>query len=142
MRTEKTLWQLAAVCAVLLLFAPLTPRTSWSHRGGGMRHSAGWDWIAPMSGVVALIGLGLGAVARPRVPSAVAAAALTAAAFGAATIAAAGHWGSLAIGAMGIDDWTLYPAPAVFHFAVIASAGTVLTLVLLGVWLRPGDDEW
>jgi hypothetical protein len=142
MRVEKTLWVMAVVCAVLLLFAPFTPRTSWSHRGGGMRHSAGWDWIAPLAGVVAIASLAVGAHARPRIAGPVFAASFAAIAFGGATIAAAGHWGSIIIGALEIEGWHLYPAPSVSFFAVIASAGTVVTLILLGTWLRQGQDEW
>lgn len=142
MRIEKALWFGALICAVLLLFAPLTPRTSWSHRGGWMGHSAGWDWIAPLSGMVVIVTLVVAACARPRILGAVAAASLAATAFGGATAAAAGHLGSIIIGALEIEGWRLYPAPSVSFFAIVAAAGTVLTLVLLGTWLRPGEDEW
>src|SRR5918995_1183379 len=60
MMVERVLWRIAVGCAALLLFAPMTPRTSWTYLpqsesgpGGGMTHSAGWDWIAPLSVTVA-----------------------------------------------------------------------------------------
>ena len=41
-RTEILWWRIAMACAILLLLAPTTPRTSWTYaQGGGMTHSAG-----------------------------------------------------------------------------------------------------
>lgn len=138
MKTERMLRRLAIACAVALLFAAATPRTSWvSRSGGGMTHSAGWDWIATLSGMLALAGLGVGAVTRPRVALAIVGASVAAAAFGLAMFAAAGHWALLMTGAMNIPGWSLSPAPLVPIFVVVATAGMVCALILLGVWLQP-----
>ncbi|MCC7021301.1 MAG: hypothetical protein IT338_00655 [Thermomicrobiales bacterium] len=138
MKTERILRRFAIACAVVLLFAAATPRTSWiAPSGSGMTHSAGWDWIATLSGVLALAGLGVGAAARPRIALAVFGASIAAGAFGLAMFAAASHWAALMTGAMTLPGWILYPAPLVPAFAVVAAAGMVCTLILLGVWLQP-----
>lgn len=56
---ERLLWRIAIGCAALLS-APTTPRTSSTYLaqselgpGGGMTHSAGWNWIAPPAPAVA-----------------------------------------------------------------------------------------
>ena len=43
MSIEKILWRIAMACAIMLLLAPTTPRTSWTYPGGMATHSAGWD---------------------------------------------------------------------------------------------------
>jgi hypothetical protein len=142
MRVERALLRIAAICAVLLLFAPATGRTRWVRPNGAtMTHSAGWDWVAPLAGIVALSGLTAGRLLRPGIVGPVIAAAATAIAFASAAGAAAGHWADLLRGALEIEQMTIEPAPAVPFFAVTASVGTVVTLVLLGAWLRPGESE-
>jgi hypothetical protein len=143
MNLKKKLWRLAMGCAVLLLFALSTPRTSWTHvEGYGMTHSAGWDWIALLSGIVAIVALSLGRWSRPSVPGAATGVAVAAVAFAVSAAASAGHWYSLATGALNLEwEWTTYPAPLVLPFAVVAIAGAVCSLVLVGTWLRPEDLE-
>jgi hypothetical protein len=139
MTTERILRRFAIACAIVLLFAAATPRTSWiAPDQSGMTHSAGWDWIATLSGMLALAGLGAGAAARPRIALSVFGASIAAAAFGLAMFAAAGHWATLLTGAMAFPGWTLYPAPLVPVFAVVATAGMAATLIVLGVWLQSG----
>ena len=82
-----------------ILFAPLTPRTSWvggdsraTHGTAGMRHSAGWEWILLVCGVAAILSLATGRAARPRVAGPVFGAAAALAAFATAAAAAGGHW--------------------------------------------------
>ena len=59
--------RIAMASAILLLLAPMTARTSWSHAyGGGETHSAGWDWVAPLSGMAAIVALALGGHSRVR----------------------------------------------------------------------------
>lgn len=149
MTAEKALWRVAIACAILLLFAPMTPRTSWTalgggemrSAGGGATHSAGWDWIAPLAGIVAVASLFAGRGQRPRIAGAVVGAAVAAIFFGSATAAALGHWLDLMSGSLDMMGWTTYPAPAVVYFAAIAVAGMILSLILLGHWLRPGDTR-
>jgi len=145
MNAERALWRVAIACAVLLLFAPMTPRTSWTalgggemrSAGGGATHSAGWDWIAPLAGIAAAIGLFVGRGQRPRVAGTVAGAAIASLSLGIA--AALGHWLDLMSGSLDMMGWTTSPAPAVAYFAAIAAAGMAASLILLGCWLRPGD---
>jgi hypothetical protein len=132
MKTEKILWGIAMTCAVILLLAPTTPRTSWVYPGGMATHSAGWDWLAPISGVVTIGGLMFARSAHPRAFPVVLGSVLAALAFGISAGASAGHWYSLATGALDLGgSSTTYPAPLVLPFAVIASAGAVCSLALL-----------
>jgi hypothetical protein len=150
MKGERVLWAVACGCAVLLLLAPMTPRTSWISlpasevraAGGGATDSAGWDWFAPALGIVAIVCLLVGRWHRPRVLPSVAGAAGAAAALAVAGAAALGHWLDLRSGSLDIAGWTIYPAPAVAYFAVIAGVGMGAALVLTGSWLHPGDVEW
>ena len=142
-RIEHTLLAVAAICAVLLLFAPVSGRTRWVHdKGTTMTHSAGWDWVAPLAGIVASLSLVAGRLIRPGVFGAVLAAAIAAAAFALTAAAAGGHWVDLMVGSLEIERWTLYPSSGVSFHAVTAIVGLACTLVLLGSWLRPGDSEW
>jgi putative copper export protein len=145
---ERVLWRLAIGCAALLLFAPMTPRTSWTYLpqsesgpGGGMTHSAGWDWIAPLLGIVALVSLIVGRRRRPDVAGAVFSATIASISFAGAAAAALGHWLDLMSGSLREARWVIYPAPAVGYFAAIAIVGMVAALVLLGSWLHQGDAE-
>lgn len=137
------LWRIAMACAVLLLFAPATPRTSWIYAGGGgMTHSAGWDWVAPLSGIVAIGALALTGRSCPRGAASVLGNVVAVFAFGVSAAASAGHWYSLATGSLDLEwESTTYPAPLVLPFAVIAAVGAVCALALLGTRLRPAEDE-
>ncbi len=147
MKADLVLWRVAIACGVLLLFAAMTPRTSWTalgggemgSAGGGATHSAGWDWIAPIAGIVAVVGLFAGRGQRPRVAGAVTGAAIASLSLGIAAAAALGHWLDLMSGSLDEMGWTTSPAPAVAYFAAIAAAGMAASLILLGCWLRPGD---
>jgi hypothetical protein len=141
MQTEKLFGRVAIICAVLLLFAPTTGRTSWTYvggsemraEGGGMTHSAGWDWIAPLAGTVAMASLIIGRWLRPRP---VLGAVVAAISFSIATAAALGHWLDLRSGSLQYANWTIHPAPAVGLFAGITATGTIAVLALLGHWRR------
>ena len=142
MRVERVPWRISVAASALLLFAPATPRTSWSYdRGGGMTHSAGWDWIALMSGVVALICLIVGRFFRPSVLISALAALLASVALAISAAASLGHWLDLMSGNLELARWTIRPAPAVAPFAAIAAAGMAASLVLLGTWLRPDEFD-
>jgi hypothetical protein len=139
MRVERVLWTGAVVCAVLLLFAPFTPRTTWTQgSGAAVRHSAGWDWVAALLAIMAIVGLSVGMRSRPRVLMAVSGAAI-AAAFAGSAAASIGHWVSLTMGALDRAGWSLQPAPYVGLFAVIAGIGAICSLIRLRTWLRPGE---
>jgi hypothetical protein len=143
---ERVLWPIAVGCAALLLCAPLTPRTSWTYlperevgAGGGMTHSAGWEEIVLLLGIVAVVSLIVGRRRRPGVASAVFGASVASISLGVAAAAALGHWLDLMSGSLEVSRWVIHPAPAVAHFVAIAIVGMVAALVLLGSWLHCGD---
>ena len=145
---ERVLWRIAVGCAALLLCAPMTPRTSWTYLpqsesgpGGGTTHSAGWDWIAPLLGIVAVISLIVGRRQRPGVAGAVFSATIASIGLAVAGAAALGHWLDLRSEWLSIARSVIHPAPAVAYFAAIAIVGLVAALVLLGSWLHPSGDD-
>jgi hypothetical protein len=126
----------------------MTPRTSWTSlpqsevgAGGGMTHSAGWDWIALLLGVVAVLSLIVGSQQRPGITGAVLSAIVASISFAVAGAAALGHWLDLMSGSLSEARWVINPAPAVGYFAAIAIVGMVAALVLLGSWLHPGHGD-
>ncbi len=149
MRTEKVLWSFAIACGVLLLFAPFTPRTTWFYDGprpsdnpSTIRDSAGWDMVAPISGVVAIFSLVVGVLSRRRIviPSFSAAAATIA--FAVTALAAGHYWLELARGAGAMAGFVMQRAPGPPYFAIIATIATGFALVLTVSWLEPAEDEW
>ncbi|HET7093689.1 MAG TPA: hypothetical protein VFI22_09435 [Thermomicrobiales bacterium] len=149
MRTEKTLWTFAAICAIALLFAPFTPRTMWLYDGQrpegqafSIRDSSGWDWLVPVLGVAAIVVLFVAALLRPRVVLPTLGAVLAARAFGIAAVAAGRYWLDLTRGAAAIEDYRIVPAPGPPFFTVVAIAGAAYALALAVSWLSPGDGEW
>ena len=131
-RTEILCWRIAMACAILLLFAPTTPRTSWSHEYGGMTHSAGSDWVAGLSGMAAIVALAIGGRSPLRALSSATGAGVAALALAISAAASAGHWYDLRTGALDLDwESTTYPAPMVLPFAVIAAIGALSSLALL-----------
>ena len=149
MRTENVLWQCTLVCAFLLLCAPFTPRTTWSAdaaapRGNpsSIRDAAGWDMVAPLAGIVAIVGLVAGVLTRPRVVVPVVGAAVATIAFAVTARAAGQYWLDLLRGAPFMPDFTTQPAPGPPFFAIIATVATGFALVLTVSWLHPADDEW
>jgi hypothetical protein len=143
MRCETLLWRIAVACSALLLFTPMTGRTSWSYVGGSeMRaeggtiiHFAGWDWIVPLAGVIAVVSLLIGRRLRPGIKRPVQCSAIASLGLSVATAAALGHWHDLIPGSLAMGRWVISPAPAVGYFAGISAVGLVASLVLLGAWL-------
>ena len=142
MKAEKLLWRLAMTCALLLLLG-IFPfwRTVWVGGGGSNRDSAGWDWMAAFSGIVALTGLGIGAWARPRVLGPVLGAVAAAVAFAAAAYAAGSYWFAILDGTVRFDPrLTMHPSLAVPVFAAVATLGAGCAVVLATRWSF-SDDE-
>jgi hypothetical protein len=106
-----------------------------------MTHSAGWDWVAPLLGIVAMVSLIVGSRQRPGVAGAVVSAMVASISLAVAAAAALGHWLDLRSGTLSIARSVIHPAPAVAYFAAIAIVGMVAALVLLGSWLHPGGDD-
>jgi hypothetical protein len=149
MRTERVVLRSAIVCGIVLLLAPLTPRTAWvglaineaGGGGGGMRHAASWEWVALLCGLVGVLALVFGRWARPAVVAPAAGAAAAAAAFLIAAVAAGGHWRDAVAGSLDTRGYVTSPAPAAPFFAAVAAFGAALGLVLaLGWFRRPEGD--
>ena len=148
MGIEHTLRRLAIACALLLLLAPLTPRTSWvggdGHETRGtssMRHSAGWDWVMPVCGIAAILGLATGRRARPGGAFRVVGVAVALIAFTGAAVAAGGHWRDAAGGALDMRGFMTRPAPGALPFALVALLGAGCALALAVGWLRSAGGE-
>jgi hypothetical protein len=104
-----------------------------------MTHSAGWEEIVLLLGIVAVVSLIVGRRCRPGVASAVFGASVASISLGVAAAAALGHRLDLMSGSLEVSRWVIHPAPSVAHFAAIAIVGMVAALVLLGSWLHCGD---
>jgi hypothetical protein len=149
MSLERALWFCAIVCAVLLLFAPFTPRTTWRFDGpqprgnpSTIRDSAGWDMVAPLSGIVAIASLVLGVLSRRRIVIPSFCAAVATIAFAVTALAAGQYWHELSRGAAAMGQFVTEPAPGPPYFAIIAAVATGVALVLTVRWLAPADNEW
>jgi hypothetical protein len=144
MRTDCFVYRVVLACAILLLSAPMTPRTSWvglpaNEMGGGtggMRHSAGWEWVALLCGIAALAAVVFGLWARPAPVAPSVGAAVAAVAFLAAGLAAGGHWWDGVSGRLAEWGYVTYPAPAAPFFAIVGLLGAVLALALAADWFR------
>ncbi len=106
-----------------------------------MTHSAGWDWIAPFSGIVTVVSLIVARRQRPGVGASAFSAMVASISFAVAAVAALGHWLDLRSGSLSVAGSVIHPAPAVVYFAAIAIVGTAAALLLLGSWLHQGDAE-
>lgn len=149
MKIERVLWIFAIICAALLLFAPFTPRTTWLFDGpqprgnpSAIRDSAGWDMVAPLSGIVAITSLVAGVLSRRHtvIPSFCAAVATIA--FAVTALAAGQYWHELSRGAAAMAQFVMEPAPGPPYFAIIAAVATGVALLLTVIWLTPADNEW
>lgn len=141
MHMERTLVGLAVICALVLLVAPFTPRTRLDKetapgalRGGGMRHSAGWDYVAPARGLVALVGLGVAGFVHPRVVVPIVGAVVAAGAFGVTAVASGGHWIDAISGALDIPGYATVPAKGAPAFVVVAIVGAAYSAALALGW--------
>lgn len=152
MRTEKVLWSTTILCALFLLTAPMFGgRAVWANRGGGMiRDAAGWDWLLPILGVVAIVGLVVCVFTRPRVVIPVLGAAIATAAFAVAAYSA-GSFGLAIVEnrvqpggfVFGRDEpYRVLAAPSPQPYTVVATVAAGFALVLAVSWLRPAEDEW
>jgi hypothetical protein len=104
-----------------------------------MTHSAGWDWIAPLLGIVAMVSLIVGRRQRPGFAGAVVSAMVASISLGLAGAAALGHWLDLRAGSLAVARSVMHPAPAVGYFAAIAIIGMVAALLFLRSRLHRGE---
>lgn len=101
-----------------------------------MTHSAGWDWVAPICGLLAIVILLAGGGLRLEGWRAVWFSAMAFLPLLAAGLAAWGHWNDLNAGRLWLLNSTLYPAPAAGFFAVIGLIGAIAALGLTASWWR------
>jgi hypothetical protein len=144
MRAESTIFVLALVCAFGLLFTPLSQRTMWysidpvaSGGTASMRHSAGWDYVAPVCAFVALAGLIGGLALCPRVLVPVAGAIAAAGALGFAAGVTAVHYRDAVSGTLDLSGMETVAPPAAPSFAVLAVLGAGFALALAISWWTP-----
>ncbi len=101
--------------------------------------------LAALSGIVALVGLGIGAWARPRVVVPVLGAVVAAVAFAVAAYAAGSYWSAILTGMVALEGGAIdsrlrmHPSPAVPVFAFLATVGAGCAFVLAVGWRRPGQ---
>jgi hypothetical protein len=143
MRAEKVLWWLTMGCAVLLVLAPLTPRTTWLPRSRTglslITEGVGWQAIAALVGIAAIGALVAGVRAHRR-ESAVTGAAIATFGFGLITVGMTRHRIDLTNGVTSVNpgsNWELHPAPFIPLFAGLAATGAVCAFALTLLWLQP-----
>lgn len=135
-RAENVLRALLIVCALLLVLVSLNGRTVWTKgpapnpAAPTIRDAAGWDWVARVSGVLAISSIGLGWRWRHRPGVAVAAAAAATVAFGWSAVVAWRYWQDLADGAGQRDGWTMSPPVNIPFAALIAGTAASVAVVL------------
>jgi hypothetical protein len=101
-----------------------------------MTHSAGWDWVAPMCGLIAIALLLVGGGLRLEGWRTVWGSILAFLALAIAAAAAWGHWIDLKAGRLALANSTVNPA--VGFFAAAGAIGALAALALTVCWLlRP-----
>jgi hypothetical protein len=143
MRTENVLRWIAIGCAVFLLLGPFGGRTAWGRGSPTTMDSAGYNFAALGSGVVALAALGVAFWARPRVVVPLLGAAVAMAAFGLTAYVSGTYWLALSRGEALLEGrfampekMTVFPAWGPPFFATAALFGAISALALAVLWLR------
>lgn len=143
MRTERALRGVAIGCAIVLLLGPFADRTSWGRGAPTIYDSAGYNYAAFFSGVVALVALAVALSVRHHMAISVLSFLMAVAAFGLTAYVCGTYWLALSRGEALIDGTlvmparlTMYPASAPPFFALAASVGAVSAFALLVDWLR------
>lgn len=149
MLREKVVVWLTTACAIILLPALGNPKTIRVF-ADGTKQIQGWGWqnAASLAGVIVLVALVCGWLARPAVPIAALCATVAVAAFVAVTVEAARTSIDLTLeqiapqqyGQHGVA-YTLYPATGMEGIVGAGVAGAVFGSILLGLWLREGQPE-
>jgi hypothetical protein len=147
MRPEIVLRWVAFGCAVFLLFGPFADRTGWGRNQPTVFDSAGHNFVALFSGIVAIAGLLVALWALPRVVLPLLGAAAAVAAFGLTAYVSGTYWLALSRGEALIEGTyvmperlTVFPASGPPFFATAAVIGATATLALAVSWLRQPRD--
>lgn len=146
---EKLVWLMALGCAVLLLFAPLSPRATWVHAGGDLRGDAGsistgraWAFVVFAMAIVAICSLAIGAVNRQKriIPSLCSA--LAAVAYGIAALSCGAEISHRAAWTAGFPEYALSSTGWADAYVVIAFVGVAGSIGLTIQWLKSARDDW
>jgi hypothetical protein len=145
---ERTFWWLTLICAVLLLPSWLNPKTMRTFVPGGGQEIQGWGWqnVASWTGGLVILLLLAGYALRPRVFGPALCALLAAGLFAATAAESARTWLDLRFEAQelalgGTSGYQLSPATGMDSTIQKALVGVACALVLLGLWLRPGEER-
>jgi hypothetical protein len=147
-RIAIAVWRVAVVCALALLLGPWGGRTEWVRpNGSSIRDAAGYDWIALLAGLAALLALVVGRLYRPAVVGAVASSIMALVAFAASAYVSASYalaieQGNLLIGGAFVAParYAVFPAAGPPLFTGIAAVGAIAALATTVLWFRPGRD--
>lgn len=146
MRLELALHRIVICCAVMLLFAPLSGRTTWVKGNVTAIDAAGYNIAAVISGIVALSAIAIAMRMRQNVVVSALALSMATVAFFFTLLAAGvdvwarmqGQVWSYAGGSMSRPQrgWTVYPTLGPPIFVVVAPIGILSTISLAIVRLR------
>lgn len=145
---ERAVWGMTLLCAVFLVPSWLNPKTVRTFVPGGGQEIQGWGWqnAASWAGALGVLLLLVGYTRRPRVAGPALCVFLAAALFAAAAAESARTWLDLAFEAHcltrdGGCGYILQPATGMDVTIQKALVGVACALVLLGLWLRPGEER-
>ena len=142
---ERVFYWLTLICAVLLVPSWLHPKTERFY--GGTTEIQGWGWqnVASWTGGLVILLLLAGYALRPRVAGPTLCALLAAGLFAATAAESARTWLDLRFEAQelalgGTSGYQLSAATGMDGTIQKALVGVACGLVLLGLWLRPGEE--
>ena len=143
---ERVFWWPTLICGVLLLPSWLYPKTERIYRGTIEIQGWGWQNLASWAGGLTMLLLLVGYALRPRVAGAALCALLAAGLFAATAAESARTWLDLRFEAQelalgGASNYVLSPATGMDDTIRKALVGVACALVLLGLWLRPGEER-
>lgn len=143
---ERVLWWSTLICAVLLFPSWLHPKTERFYRGTTEIQGWGWQNVASWTGGLVILLLLAGYALRPRVFGPAFFALLAAGLFAATAAESARTWLDLRFEAQelalgGTSGYQLSPATGMDITIQKALVGGACALVLLGLWLRPGEES-
>lgn len=143
---ERVFWWPTLICGVLLLPSWLYPKTERIYRGTIEIQGWGWQNVASWAGGLTMLLLLVGYALRPRVAGPALCALLAAGLCAVAAAESARTWLNLGfeeqrLALEGSTFPILHAATGMDTTIQKALAGVVCALVLLGLWLRPGEER-
>ncbi len=143
---ERVFWWLTLICGVLLLPSWLHPKTERFYPGTIETQGWGWQNVASWTGGLVILLLLAGFALRPRVFGPALCALLAAGLFAATAAESARTWLDLRLETQelvlgGTSGYQLSPATGMDGTIQKALVGVACALILLGLWLRPGEER-